>query len=512
MALSEDEEFELLSLEREKSRVPASRPLPANAGIGSLATGLLGLPVDAVEGAVNLGVAGYGTIKGLVTGDGGASPEPIRNSVGGSEWLKNKLRSTGMPGLSPDNPNPQDKQGTAQYNFVSRGGVLPGGALPALGSMAAEAIGGEQWAPVGALLPSAAGQVVRTGANAIPRNNTPQTQLLQKEGVPLTPGQQIGGSVKRMEDAATSVPVLGDAIKASQRRGVEAFDAAAMNRALEPIGEKLPKGMIGNRAVEYVYGKLGDAYDNLLPNLKGDLNAKTNGSSLKEDLDSIRQMGQNLPQPQRGQVGRIIEKEIVGRFTPQGLASGESIKEIESQLGKLAKGFGRSDNYDTRTLAGAVEEMRNSLRRMVERVNPDYQGELAKINSGYSNFKRVQNAAASVGAQDGVFTPAQLHRAVRSGDISKDKARFSEGNALLQDLSSAGRAVLPSSVPDSGTAMRAAMMYALANPVKASLLGIPIGAASLAYTPTGQAALKGVLSMDQAKPPRGLLQSILSDE
>ena len=42
---------------------------------------------------------------------------------------------TGAPGLSPDNPTPDSKMGTAQYDFVSRGGFIPGGALPAAGSM-----------------------------------------------------------------------------------------------------------------------------------------------------------------------------------------------------------------------------------------------------------------------------------------------------------------------------------------------------------------------------------------
>lgn len=516
-----------------------SRPLPANAGLAKLATSVAGMPVDTVENVLNLGLAGAGTVA-TALGRPDMAPDLIRGSVGGSEHLEGLLRKTGAPGLSPDNPAPGSKTGTAQYDFVARGGVIPGGAIPAAASIVAEKIGGPAWAPVGALAPGAAGQAAREVAARMPKPSA-EAQLLQSEGVQLTPGQRLGGGVKRMEDAATSIPGLGDAIKGAHRRGFEQFNEAAANRALAPIGDRLPNGLKGNAAVEYVYGKLGDAYDALLPNLKGDLHARAPartdvestgtavttsspitanrpgpaGMSLSDELAVIKQMGENLPEPQRGQLSRIIDNEVVNRFTTHGKASGEVLKDIESKLGVLSKGFRRSENYDIRTLGGGVEEVQNALRRMIERANPEYQGELAKVNEGYSNFKRVQNAASNVGAQDGVYTPAQLHRSVRAADTSKDKARFAEGNALMQDLSAAGKAVLPSAVPDSGTPFRAAVMYALSHPAKAAALGLPLGAASLAYTPLGQRAFQEFMKQRELKslpPSSGPLQAILSQQ
>lgn len=486
---------------------PASKPLGANAGLLNFGAGVLGTPVDAIQNLLNLGIAGYGAARGALTGDGGASPEPISGAVGGSDWLRAKLRGTGIPGLSPDNPNPDSAASTLAYDLTSRGGFIPGGALPAAASVAAEKIGGPAWGAVGAMLPSAAGAVFKAAMPA-PNQNA---EMLAKEGVKLTPGQQYGGAVKRVEDGLTSVPILGDAIKGAQRRGVEQFDAASINRALAPIGEKLPSGITGNKAVEYARMKLGDAYESLLPNLKGDLNA-----GLSQDLSSIKQIAANLPNPQRGQVDRIIQREIVDRFTPAGLASGDTLKKIESELGRLGKDFSRSDNYDTRTLGGAVQEMQNSLRRMIERVNPQYRGELDKINAGYGLFKITQKAAGSLGATDGVFTPSQLNSAVKASDISKDKARFAEGTARMQDLSNAGKSVLPSSVPDSGTPLRGMLAYAAANPLKAAGLMLPVSAAALPYTQVGQSVLQSLI--DAQKTPAasspvinsGLLQSILA--
>jgi uncharacterized protein (DUF2336 family) len=40
-------------------------------------------------------------------------------------------------------------------------------------------------------------------------------------------------------------------------------------------------------------------------------------------------------------------------------------------------------------------------------------------------------------------------------DTSRDRARFAEGGALLQDLSSAGKAVIPETLGESGTTPRA---------------------------------------------------------
>ncbi len=136
-------------------QAPGSRPLPANAGLAKFGSSVLGLPVDTIENAINLTRAAQGTVAGAL-GATDWMPPLLEGSPGGSRWLQDKLRATGQPGLSPDNPTPQSALGTAQYDFVSRGGFIPGGAIPAAGSMVAEKIGGPAWAPVGAMLPSAA--------------------------------------------------------------------------------------------------------------------------------------------------------------------------------------------------------------------------------------------------------------------------------------------------------------------------------------------------------------------
>lgn len=484
---------------------PTMTQVVGSAGMKAVA-GLADTVLNTPDNLMNLGRAAVGT-GAIALGRPDLAPAPVPTP----DFARRGLEAAGLINKSVV-PQGMLQKGA---DLVTQGAV--GGALTGGGSIARTAMG----AGMGALSTTAGGAVGElTGkpelgiaasllapagaAKAMSGSKPlrPEAQALRDENVNLTPGQIRGGSLQRMEDAATSFPVMGDAIQAAKRRGVESFDAAAINRSLAPIGEKLPGALKGNAAIEYANAKLGDAYERLLPNLKGDMNytAPANAlpshagqaapASLRQELDGIKQMGARLPQPQQGQLNRIIEREITSRFTSSGLASGETLKDIESKLGKLAKGYRKSDDYDVQTMGGAVEEAQAALRRMVERVNPNYQGELSKINEGWANFKRVQNAAGRVGAPNGVFSAPQLHSAVRAQDSSKDKARFAEGNALMQDLSTAGKAVLPSTVPDSGTALRHYVGLLARHPI----LGTAGVAGAGLYSPAAQSVLQSLMT------------------
>lgn len=491
---------------------------PSNTAVAQNAAnkGIAGIPdmfLNAPTNLLNLGKAGFGAAA-TALGRPDIAPELSENP----DLVRRAMEATGL--IKPD----VVPQGTAQRALDTvvqgavGGGLTGGASIPrvvagaGLGAMSSSAggivgaAGGSPAAQAAASLavPLATGRVLGSRGT----NLTPEQQLLVNEGVSLTPGQIKGGAVQRLEEAGTSVPFLGDAIRGAQRRGIETFDRAAINRSLAPIGQELPAGLTsGHQAIAYARTHLSNAYDNLLPNLRGDLNAVPGAGALpamagqpappsfRQELSTIRAMGNNMPQPQRGQLGRIIDREVVNRFTPQGLASGETLKNIESELNQIAKDFRKSDNYDTRILGSAVEEVQASMRRMIENVNPNYQGELAKINEGYANFKKVQIAAGGVGARDGVFTPAQLQSAVRRQDTTKDKRAFSEGDALMQDLSGSGRNVLAPRVPDSGTPFRVAAMLAARHP----LLSILGGLGAIPYSRMGQSVLQSLM-LRQGQP------------
>lgn len=297
---------------------------------------------------------------------------------------------------------------------------------------------------------------------------SPEVQMLAQKGVTMTPGEILGGGFSKAEQVMQSAPVVGEFIRSARGKGIEQFGGAAINDALMPIGKALPKGLTGSEALEFAREALGEAYEGLLPKMKGDLNNRPPQNALPapgqlgqppkptfmDELNQIRAMGANLPDLERGQLNRILDREVIGRFTQTGKASGETLKNVESKLSMLAKTMRRSENYDIRTLGNAVEETQAALRRMIEDVNPGYGKELKAVNEGYAKFKIAQKAGGSVGAKEGVFTPSQYRSSVRAKDTSKDKRAFSEGSANQQPLAEAGKKVLSDTVPDSGTPQR----------------------------------------------------------
>lgn len=329
-------------------------------------------------------------------------------------------------------------------------------------------------------------------ANLLAPKISPEVRTLLDAGVTPTIGQTLGGAMNRIEQGATSIPVVGDMIRNAQRRTIDQFNTAAVNRALTPIDGALPKGVAGRDAIEYAANKLGTAYDNVV----NKIGSVKPDEKFLSDLANLQGLTANLPKGSTEQFGRIVDSEIMSRFT-NGQITGEGLKAAESNLGQLAKGYGRSADFDQRQLGTAIQEAQNTLREMLARVKPDVAPELQAINSGYANLMRVQRAAAGVGAEGGSFTPAQLQSAVKALDPSKNNRQFATGNALMQDLSEAGKTVMGSKVPDSGTPYRHGVQAGLAMllghsflPEQASALAIPAagvaGMAALPYTTQGQ--------------------------
>lgn len=322
-----------------------------------------------------------------------------------------------------------------------------------------------------------------------PRASTnPEVQRLLSEGITPTPGQIAGGAAQRFEDKATSIPIFGDAVVAARQRGVTEFNRAALNRALAPLGKDL--NSIGRGGIKEVGETISAAYDDLLPKLTFRAD-----NTFADDLSTIMNMATELPEQQINQLQRIIRDKVVGKLTPQGVADGLNYKQIESELGRIANNYLSATDADQRTLGTAIAEIQNSLRNALTRSNPNMATELGRINEAYSIFTRLQRAAGGVGAEGGVFTPAQLQSAVRAGDSSMRKGRFARGEAVLQDLSEAGKNVMGGKVPDSGTAGRVwAGLGALASGAINPAIPGGLIAASAPYAPGVNRAVAAMMA------------------
>ena len=155
------------------------------------------------------------------------------------------------------------------------------------------------------------------------------------------------------------------------------------------------------------------------------------------------------------------------------------------------------------------------MRDLLVRSNPTRAPELRAANEAFANALRVEGAAGKIGSDQGVFTPAHLLSSVRQLDPSLRKGTFARGDALMQDLGDAGKAVLGNKVPDSGTPFRSAVIAAPAlgglyamNP--AAAVGAAGAGAGLmgAYSRPGVNTLARLLAQrgPLAEPIAGLLR------
>lgn len=333
----------------------------------------------------------------------------------------------------------------------------------------------------------------------------PDIKTLMQAGVRPTIGQTLGGMANRIEEKAISVPFVGDAIVGARRKANEQLTRAVAQRALDPVKAQVPKNMLGRDLVAYVADKLGNEYDDVLKGVTVQAD-----SQFSSEIASLRHMvntGSINPNV-AGTFNRILQNDVMSKFKGQNVLTGQTMKDIESDLGQMAARYASSGDPDARLLGDALREVQSSLRGMVARSNPKVAERVKALNSGWANYKRLERAASYVGAEEGAFNAAQLQSAVKALDRTKDKGGFAKGQAFMQDLSDPAKNVLGSKVPNSGTADRmflggAGLGAAYLEPM--TLFAPVIGAGM--YTSPMQSLLRGAVSARPgfAQPVAGLL-------
>jgi len=307
---------------------------------------------------------------------------------------------------------------------------------------------------------------------------TPEIKKMIAEKISMTPGQILGGMLKSLEDKATSLPIVGEAINAARRKGIEDFNRAAYKRALEPINGEVPL-TTGREGVRSVKIQLEDAYDSLLPKLtfKPDATLFDSLSSLKKNVAGLKQEDALL-------VSNDVKDMIQSRMSDKGIIDGNTFKIVEEDLNKIIGDYKGSTGSQA-TIGRAYQQALADIRESLGRSNPQFADELAKINTGYANYARIRAAGSRAGTSE-TFTPNQLSAAVRSADKSAGKGQTATGQALMQDLTDAAEKVLPSQIKDSGTAARM-----LATDLKSWLIG---AATSAPYMPGGRQLTQALLT------------------
>ena len=344
--------------------------------------------------------------------------------------------------------------------------MLPGGpivqsaAMGAMNTNSDNLLGVARDAAIGGVLGKAGDMGLRALGSGAAKVAEPAKRLLEDAGVRLTPGQKLGGAIQALEDKATSLPFVGDAIKTDRARSLDDFNRAAYARILDPLGETVDRGLrVGHDAIAALGDKAADAYSALMPGLTA-----TVDEPMLAAVKEARSIGEILPAERVAQISKIIDGQLMGRFRPGAVAGpggqlqGQALKDVEENLGRIAASYGKQGG-DEGKIGDVAKALQTALRDNLERNNPQSAAALRKANEAWANLVRVEGAAKSTAT--GKFTPQQLATAVRRADQSTRGRAVSRGEALMQDLARAGQQVMSSTIADSGTAARAA----LANPV-----------------------------------------------
>ena len=346
----------------------------------------------------------------------------------------------------------------------------------------------------GAAMGAVTGGLVQRGADRIAQGitnraaaraaNPSDARILSNAGVELTPGQMLGGGFKRAEDALTSIPFMGDAIRGAQRRGLESFNDAAIADTLQAVGSATTRR--GRGRIADASEAFGEGYSATLDPVRAVPKPQGYDDALRAIADDPA-----LPPVQRRNLRSLIAN-TVGRADDA--IDGQAWKRIDSELSAdiNAAQTGAASAPEQRLLRDKLIEVRNLWSERLAATSPNALEEVRRLDDAFANFSIIRKATSDVASagRGAEASPASMNRAVRQ---AAGEGRYARGGGRLQELSDAAMTVLPSSVPDSGTPLRS-LLTAGGLGGGAAVLGNPAGQAAAAIGITGAGLGAGVYS------------------
>lgn len=278
-------------------------------------------------------------------------------------------------------------------------------------------------------------------------------QYLNRAGIPLTMGQTLGGVAKGLEDRLAGFPIVGDAINARRQAGIDGFNKAAFKEALAPIGTNTA-GQIGESGIQNAQDAVSDAYRKALSGVRvqGD-------PQFAQEMQAAINAGRSIPKL-GDDFGHIVNSDVAPMFGPGASLTGENMQAAVQGLRQARAGY---QNVPLgHKMGDALGSTEDAITGLVGRQAPDVMPAYDAANGAYRNLSTLENAVNRSVNTGGTFTPAQLGMAARQNTIAYGgKKAAAAGERPFFDLQRAGQDVLPSKIPDSGTAGRYAIPAAL---------------------------------------------------
>lgn len=324
---------------------------------------------------------------------------------------------------------------------------------------------------------------------------------LNDAGVPMTLGQMVGNSgkfgqmIKGIEDRVSGLPVLGDLVNSRRREGFQAFNKAAFDDALSPIGAKVDD--IGEAGIGQAQQATSVAYDDAL-----------SGVQFQGDEQFISDLGGRINEAKSipgigNQAEYSLQQSVEPFFNPTGMASGKNFQNMKQSLAMRAGKFQKGQEAVGPDAANVLRGASDDLDGLANRQFPEVVPQLNAANEAYKRTSILEDVVGdSAKNTDGMFTPAQLGmKAVQNTKKFGGKKANARGDRPFFELQRAAQETLPSQVPDSGTAGRLLIPGAIGGAAyggqEAGLISPEMaGIAALAAAPQtkiGQSALQKLL-------------------
>lgn len=354
-------------------------------------------------------------------------------------------------------------------------------------------------------LGNVAGRGIVSGAGRAARGvSDPAVRMLNERGISMTPGQILGqdGFIGRrlgsLENAIESVPIIGGNFRDRRMQGIEDYGRAQLEENLGSIGYRAPAGQSANDVLANAQQAVGDSYGFL------------QGRTFSPDQQMVDELGQALSAgrsiPRVGdEFGAIMDRDIGPVFGQNGEMTGAGFQDALQTMRGAQSGFAQ-DGAMGNMASNAIGDVEAALMGGVQRQAPDVMEDLARANEAYRGLVPIENASITAVNQGGQFTPAQYGRAAANNTRRfGGRAAAARGDIPGAELQQAAQQVLPSEIPNSGTADRA--MAALLLP--AALGGGGIAAAGLTDDPVAAALLLGLAGASTGTGQRLLQRGLL---
>jgi hypothetical protein len=327
--------------------------------------------------------------------------------------------------------------GTTGFNKAKEGEGLSGAATGAALGVVGGAVGES---------------AMRAAGRALQGIGSPAAQYLRERGVPLTVGQlvsqsgPVGRTVKKVEDALTSIPGIGNMIDARRMEGLEGFNRAAFEVGSETTGNQVQD--LGGAGLGQLHGAVQQAYRGALDPVRID----ANDADLINDLGAVRQYVQSIPNVDGAQDAAMagLMSRVDGAIDPAtDTMTGRGFQEAYRGLART--GRERANRDYGHEVGQAMRRAQDALAGVLERQNP---GAFQGFQNANQANRRMNVLADAVGRAKNqereLFTPAQLNAAdATSATRLTGRVNSSMGGRPFSQLAQAAQAILPSRVPDS---------------------------------------------------------------